>query len=147
MKQRVQVLTIVLVLAAVLLGACGSTAAPTPAPGDAVVHGKAVVEEIEILILESFPVQIHVVARGYLPNGCTKIDEILEERSGNNFQVTITTFRSTETACTEALEPFEEVIALDVVGLAAGTYQVDVNGATGSFELAMDNVPQTEPES
>ena len=133
-----------LLLLAFLVAACGATPAPAPG-GETVVHGKAVVEEIEILILESFPVQIHVVARGYLLDGCTEIDEILEERSGNSFQVTITTVRPANAECTEALVPFEEVIALDVVGLPAGTYQVDVNGATGSFELAIDNVAPTEP--
>ena len=35
------------------------------------------VTEIDILILESFPVQVHVVAKGYLPNPCTQIDEII----------------------------------------------------------------------
>jgi hypothetical protein len=29
------------------------------------------VTEIELIILESFPVQVMVVAKGYLPNPCT----------------------------------------------------------------------------
>ena len=40
------------------------------------------VESIQIMTLESFPVQIHVVAEGYLPDGCTEIDEINTEREG-----------------------------------------------------------------
>jgi inhibitor of cysteine peptidase len=120
---------------------------PTTVPSGEMLHGEAVVEEIEILILESFPVQIHVIARGNLPDGCTEIDEIQEARTADGFQVTITTVRPADAMCTEALVPFEEVIALDVLGLPAGTYQVDVNGVTGSFELTRDNVPQAEPES
>jgi inhibitor of cysteine peptidase len=54
------------------------------------IYGTAVVESIEILVLESFPVQIHVVARGYLPDGCTEIDRVEEKRDGNIFTVTIT---------------------------------------------------------
>jgi hypothetical protein len=33
----------------------------------------AIVEEIDIIILESFPVQVFLVASGYLPDPCTKI--------------------------------------------------------------------------
>jgi inhibitor of cysteine peptidase len=87
---------------------------------------------------------VHVVARGYLPDGCTEIDEIREERTEQAFQVTITTIRPADAMCTQALQPFEKVIALDVLGLQAGTYSVNVNGVTGSFALAVDNVMPTE---
>ncbi len=35
--------------------------------------GRATVESIEILIAESFPVQVFAVLHGYLSDGCTKI--------------------------------------------------------------------------
>jgi inhibitor of cysteine peptidase len=138
MKQNHWQYRIVLLLAAALLAACGPAAEPT---STGVIRGQAVVEEIDILILESFPVQINVVARGYLPDGCTEIDEIERTRAEQTFQITITTVRPADAACTEALVPFEEVISLDVLGLEAGIYTVDVNGVTGSFELSMDNEP------
>ncbi|GAH56872.1 unnamed protein product, partial [marine sediment metagenome] len=40
--------------------------------------GLASVDEIDILILESFPVQINVIARGNLPDPCTEISEVLK---------------------------------------------------------------------
>jgi hypothetical protein len=147
MRQNRWLFVTVLLLAATLLAACGPTATPAPMPAEPkptseeVIQRQAVVEEIDIQILESFPVQVHVLARGYLPDGCTEIDEIEQARSGQAFQVTITTVRPADALCTEAIVPFEEVIALDVLGLKAGTYTVDVNGATGSFELAVDNEP------
>ncbi|MDY7042259.1 MAG: hypothetical protein SVX38_15490, partial [Chloroflexota bacterium] len=107
-----------------------------------VIFGEAQVENIEILILESFPVQINVGATGNLPDGCTTIDQIVQRREGNDFLVTITTVRPADAMCTEALVPFEEVISLDVYGLPAGTYTVDVNGVTDTFSLDVDNVPQ-----
>jgi len=122
-----------------------TTQIPTVPSDDGVVEGVASVEDIDILILESFPVQVNVVAWGNLPDGCTTIDEVIQERDGNTFRVTITTVRPVGMVCTEALEPFERVIALDVYGLPAGVYTVDVNGVTGTFELAVDNVPQVEP--
>jgi hypothetical protein len=120
-------------------------AVPTEPSDDGVVEGVAAVESIDILILESFPVQVQVVARGNLPDGCTTLNEVTVERTGNSFQVTITTVRPVGMACTEALVPFEKVIPLDVYGLPAGTYTVIVNGVGGSFELAVDNVPAPEP--
>jgi len=112
-----------------------------------VESAKASVESIEILILESFPVQIHVVARGHLPDDCTEIGEITRERQGNAFLITITTARPANVACAEMVVSFEEVISLDVLGLPAGTYTVDVNGVRDSFELTVDNVPPEEPGS
>jgi inhibitor of cysteine peptidase len=152
MKVRYSVVVLILAMLSLVAAGCSaaqemSTPVPgvstsTPVSGDQegkVITGKARVEEIEIMILESFPVQINVVARGNLPDGCTTIDRIEQERQGNTVLVTITTVRPADQACTEALVPFEEVISLDAAGLAAGTYTVDVNGVRDTFELAVDN--------
>ncbi|AKB85947.1 protease inhibitor I42 family protein [Methanococcoides methylutens] len=102
----------------------------------------AVVDDIEILLLESFPLQVSVVATGYVPDGCTVIDEenIEVTRDGNSFDVSLKTKRPADTMCTQALEPYEVNIPLDVYGLEAGVYTVDVNGVTDTFEFTMDNV-------
>ncbi len=101
--------------------------------------GLATVEEIDILTLESFPVQIFVIASGYLPDPCTEIYQIIQEREGNAFFITIETYRSPG-FCIQVLAPFEEVIPLYVYGLPAGTYTVEVNGVQGSFGLEIDNI-------
>jgi hypothetical protein len=118
---------------------------PTPEAAEAeTIYGQANVDSIQVLILESFPVQVNVVARGEFSNGCTTIDEILTEMNDNTFEVTITTVSPGDVACTEALVPFDETIPLDVLGLSAGRYTVTVNGITGSFTLDIDN--QSPPE-
>lgn len=99
----------------------------------------APVEEIEIVILESFPVQVHVIARGNLPDPCTEISEVLQEREGDTFFITIKTYRSPG-FCIQVLAPFEEIIPLEVYGLPAGTYTVDVNGVQATFDLSIDNI-------
>ncbi len=101
--------------------------------------GLATVEEIDILTLESFPVQIFVIASGYLPDPCTEISEVLQEIEGNAFFITIETYRSPG-FCIQVLAPFEEVIPLQVYGLPAGTYTVEVNGIQGTFDLEIDNI-------
>ncbi|MDY6893672.1 MAG: hypothetical protein SVO26_08195 [Chloroflexota bacterium] len=104
-----------------------------------VIIKQATVDSIEILLLESFPLQVNVVARGNLPDSCTTIHEITRERDGNTFQVTITTTRPADLSCAQVLVPFEEVISLDVLGLPAGIYTVNVNGVIDTFEFTMDN--------
>jgi len=97
------------------------------------------VKDIEIMLLESFPVQINVIAKGEHPDSCTKVNEITTRREGNTFFVTLTASRPADVMCAQVITPFEEVIALDVVGLKAGVYTVDVNGVRDTFELQMDN--------
>lgn len=104
-------------------------------------YGVASVDEIDIRIMESFPVQVNVAVRGNLPDGCTEIDEAQVQREDNLFRITLTTRRPADRMCTEALVPYEHIIPLDVYGLPAGDYTVDVNGVTGAFTLEIDNVP------
>jgi inhibitor of cysteine peptidase len=110
-----------------------------PAPGG-VITGTAQVETIDLFILESFPVQIHASVTGYLGDGCTTLGEITQTREDDTFYVTITTTRPADAICTQQLVGFEETIPLDVAGLPAGTYTVDINGVTETFTLDVDNV-------
>ncbi|NLF14167.1 MAG: hypothetical protein GX597_20480 [Anaerolineaceae bacterium] len=98
-------------------------------------------ESIDVLIMESFPVQVNAVVRGTLGDGCTTLDPVTTTREGNTFRIRLTTQRPAEAVCTLALEAFEEVVSLDVLGLPAGVYTVDANGVTETFALAIDNVP------
>ena len=111
-----------------------------PTPGGEMVVGLAGVESIEILILESFPVQVRAHVQGALSDACTRIGEVTQKRDGNTFEITITTARPKDLMCAQVITPFEESIALDVAGLKAGTYTVNVNGVSEQFTLATDNV-------
>lgn len=106
------------------------------------IYCTAKVESVQIVTLESFPVQIQVIAKGYLPDGCTEIDEIKNESKGNVFNINIGTKRPKDALCTQATKNFTETIPLEVRGLKAGNYTVNVNGVTESFELSVDNGPQ-----
>ena len=123
----------------VLVG-CG-TSEPVETPGGGVIHGEAEVDEVTLMIMESFPVQVSAVAKGNLRDGCTEIDEIHTsfDEDSRTFEVEITTVRDAEAVCTQALVPFEERVELDVRGIPAGTYTVDVNGVRETFTLDVDN--------
>lgn len=103
------------------------------------IIGLASVDEIDILILESFPVQINVIASGNLSDPCTGTSEVLQEKEGNTFFIIIKTYRSPG-FCIQVLALFEEIIPLEVYGLPAGTYTVDVNGVQDTFDLEVDNI-------
>lgn len=108
--------------------------------------GDAVVDDVQILVMESFPLQISVKAIGNLPDGCTFIDEenIEVVNTGNVFDISLKTKRPKDLVCTDALVPFEVNIPLDVYGLEKGVYTVNVNGVTDTFEFTVDNVQDTD---
>src|SRR5688500_8805510 len=108
-------------------------------PSDSLIEGMAVVNTVDIRILESFPVQVDLTVQCDLPDGCTKIGRIDQERNENIFYISVHTLRPAEAICTQAIVPFSKDITLDVAGLKKGTYQVDVNGWIGQFSLEADN--------
>jgi hypothetical protein len=106
---------------------------------DEVVLGQAPVEAVEIVVRESFPVQVSAIVRGYLPDTCTEISQVGYEQTGDTFKIEVATVRPKDMACADVIKSYEEVVALDVAGLAAGVYTVDANGVTATFELQADN--------
>ncbi|MFZ0548646.1 MAG: NBR1-Ig-like domain-containing protein [Candidatus Promineifilaceae bacterium] len=114
--------------------------ADTPTPS-LPVAGLAQVTALDIRQLETFPIQIQVVVEGILPDSCTTIERIENNREGGRFQITIHTLRAAGVACLDAEQPFTETIDLDVLNLEAGIYTVQVNGIGGTFALQNDNVP------
>ena len=130
-------------MALVLLAAgCGPAEepGPTPSPEGPLIRGLAAVDSVQLLIRESFPVQVSVRILGNLPDGCTRLDRVTQERQGNTITVTVSTARPEDLLCTEALVPFDKTVDLDVLGLKAGDYTVTVNGVSAAFTLSADNV-------
>ena len=134
MKQRIWITAMAVVF--ILLAGCAPGA---PKDSGDFIRGEAAVEDVEILFLESFPLGVHAVAIGYLPDSCTEIDEVCVKQDGNHFEVLITTLREAEVMCAQVLEAFEQNIPLDVYGLPAGDYTVTVNGIDAEFTFLQDN--------
>lgn len=88
---------------------------------------------------ESFPVGKTLILSGELANSCVYIDDVEQALEGNVFNISLIT-RVEEGFCTEMLVPFEKAIELDVLGLPAGVYIINVDGQEISFELEQDNV-------
>lgn len=93
------------------------------------------VDEVIVNLLESKPVQVNAVVRGMLPDPCTKITKALAQLEGNTFVIIIATERDDKMMCAQVLSPFEQVIKLDVKGLAVGEYSVVANEVRTTFTL------------
>ena len=146
MKRHLKWVSLV-VLAGLLFTACQPAPQPTrtsdPNAGERIYGEEATFESLEVLILESFPVQVQVIVSGYLPDGCVTLDEIVSARDGFDFTLRPVTHRPAgEVECTEALVPFEESVPLEVFGLEAGTYTVHAQEQTATFRLDVDNILQ-----
>jgi hypothetical protein len=133
-------------LATLVVSCAPLTATPSPIVTVSPTAGSvAVVKSIDILLLESFPLQVHAVIRGDLPDaGCTTIASVDQAREGNTFHLTLVTTTDPLALCEPALTPFEEVVPLDVYGLPAGTYTVEAGGIQQTFEFTVDNILPTE---
>ena len=115
---------------------------PTTEPveqGDLII-GTAIVNSVDLLMLESFPLQMTATINGDFPDGCTTLGAVQQERIGNVINMTIGTSRPAGSMCTQALVPFTENVSVDIYGLPAGEYTVNVNGVTTTFTLDMDNI-------
>jgi hypothetical protein len=156
MKAKIFQLILYCCLGLLVLASCRQVEEPTPEPSPeeptpvaeeitAPVRAVAEVESVLVMLGDTLPVEVDVIARGVLSDGCTNVETITQAQQGSEFLITITTLREPDDLCTQAQVPFEETIALDVLGLPAGSYRVTVNGNTVSFTLSQDNVAEPEP--
>ncbi len=134
-------------LLAVMLALVGCVTAPerggvTPTATD-LPPGQAYVDSVDVLLMESFPVQVRVHIQGNLPDPCSEVTGTQTTRSGNAFTIELIVARNSAAMCAQVLEPFEQTVTLDVEGLPAGTYTVQVEGVSTSFTLDVDNVLPT----
>jgi hypothetical protein len=134
---------LLLVLPMVLLAGCAFVRAGTidadaplkaePQP----TQEEAMVEEVSIRVLESWPVQIRVAVSGYLSDAVTEVGDVDITVDGDTIFVRIYTTRDPEAMGAQVLTPFELSIPLDYaeLDLEPGTYTVDVNGVQETLVL------------
>ncbi|PCH60158.1 MAG: hypothetical protein COC19_06285 [SAR86 cluster bacterium] len=104
------------------------------------------IERVEVIQVDSFPVQIFLKAIGTFSSGCPEVGLVSYQLLENKFEVFVyylnNAHRSnpSEVACTSALVPFSKIIPIPVYSLKAGEYEYSVNGGyAGTFSLSVDN--------
>jgi inhibitor of cysteine peptidase len=97
--------------------------------------GLAPVERLEVRSSRRPPAMVRVEAIGVLPDACTEIDRVRQQRSAAGVTVTLTTRREARAGCAAEPVPFRRGVLLDVEGLPPGLYFVEVNGVRETFEV------------
>jgi heat shock protein HslJ len=105
-----------------------------------------IVDGIDLLVMESFPVQVEAIVRGNLSNGCVVLDGVSVKRTDQGFLIEVETHVEGD-FCTQAQVPFEERVSLDVLGLPAGTYTVRAGEVSADLTFDVDNGPADDRTS
>ncbi len=69
------------------------------------------------------------------PDGCTELSHSVQTVTDHEIQLTVFSRRPRGVVCTQALVPFDRTFSLDLAGLSAGEYTVNVNGLTETLVL------------
>jgi hypothetical protein len=135
-------LVIFYVLLALLLVACNGADTPvTSQPGDPqpvptstrdlgeIQEGAVFIDSSDLLIMESYPVQINLHLVGNLPTPCHHFQaDVAMPDSQNQIHVRVYSLVNPAVMCTQVLQPFDESVSIPMAGAADGTYSVWVNG-------------------
>lgn len=105
---------------------------------------EAPVSSISITVVESTPAQAMVTVRGTLPNPCYSIAPPVQTVQGRTISISLKLQPpSGRRMCAQVIRPFEETVAIDLVGLTPGTYTVVVNGVSAALTLGQGaNIPE-----
>jgi hypothetical protein len=115
----------------------GATPEPAPwepAPGDlSLERAPAYVEGADVLVLESFPVQIVLNLHGSLPTPCHHLRvAVAEPDARHQIAVEVYSVADPGQMCTQNIVPFE--VSINLGSFASGDYTILVNGeAVGEF--------------
>ena len=96
-------------------------------------------DQVEVMRAPGNSPRYVAVVSGILPDGCTKLGRASQRVAATTIKVTLPAQAAEGTCSRLATVPFTERILLQVKGLSAGSYTVDVNGVVASFILAEDH--------
>lgn len=114
----------------------GSEPAATPTGiGADMVQAPAYLDQVDLIIKESYPIQVDVALQGNLPTPCHQLAwgfEVDDDRDRIDLEV-FSVAPDQDLACAQVLQEFEQSISLG--SFAGASYDVYVNGdRVGSFD-------------
>jgi inhibitor of cysteine peptidase len=123
---------LLLAILLLILSSCLGVQANIPPAGDGsdgdtgMFKSYTVIENVDVLILESWPMQLHLQVTGYQPDGCEVPVIVEQRREGNEVFVDVYREMSAAMACPAVIQPYEAKIPLEG-GFESGTYTIHVN--------------------
>lgn len=113
----------------------GSATASLPTADTAIAKDDIQVDDVSIRVGRGSPLPVHAVVSANLPRACAQLGEVRMHRDGNTFFVRLIANVPAQTDCVEDSLPFTVELPLNLIGLPDGTYEVNVNGTVGTFEI------------
>jgi hypothetical protein len=102
------------------------TGGPPAEPSEA-IRGPVFIDQAELLIRESFPIQVDLLLRGRLPTPCATLRwSVGEPDEQGRIEVEAYSSQDAELSCIQVLQDFEETIPLGA--FSTGAYTVWLNG-------------------
>src|SRR5688572_10119103 len=105
------------------------------------------VDQVQVEVGVGSPIPVAVIVSGNLPDTCAQIELVQQQQEGSNFQFTLSTVPSNAAGCIQDTQPFRIILPINIVNLPAGSYSVDVNGSSASFEVDTANTTSSLPAS
>jgi hypothetical protein len=116
--------------------ATGSSTTPVPlrTADMPVTKDDIQVDNVHIEIGNGSPIPVRAIVSGSLPNACAQLGEIRLHRADTTFFARLVAYGPVQSHCNPDTVPFRLEIPLNVVNLPEGPYEVNINGATASFD-------------
>ena len=92
------------------------------------------ITDVSVSVLESFPMQLHLVVEGYLSDSCTIHRETTQRRTDNTVYVNITTKRPKDEMCAQVITEVTIRVPLEG-GFLPGRYKIIVNDFEKDIEI------------
>ena len=146
MKRFIPLLVFVMLIAAVL-AACSPVGEPNDAvehnvddpqvpaeeedvtPPNNAVYAPVTVNTADVLIMESYPIQVAVTVSGTKPTPCNHVrEQVAAPNADNEIHISLDSWADPALSCVQVLAEFEQRIPLPLSDIADGSYTVWVNG-------------------
>lgn len=133
--------TLSLAVLSLFLAACAPFEVPANAPTGQPqsANGEPRPAQIDTVAVEiglGSPIPAHVMIGGTLPSPCDQVAQVLQTRVGAEFRFTVLTTTSAGETCPPDALPFTLRAPLNMVGVGAGEYTIDVNGVRAPLSWA-----------
>lgn len=96
-----------------------------------------VVDNVSIEVGVGSPIPVHAVISANLPKACGQLGEIQLHRADNTFFVRMIAHLPAQSECSPEGLALRVEVPLNTVNLPAGTYEVNVNGTTTTFDIPL----------
>ncbi|HEX9091320.1 MAG TPA: NBR1-Ig-like domain-containing protein, partial [Anaerolineales bacterium] len=98
----------------------------------------AQVISVEVQAQQGDPNQVAAIVKGKLSDSCSTLQSPQVSFTSGNFNINLTVVSPIDHGCIQIITPFDQTIALDTGNLAPGTYAVNANGVSTSFNFPLE---------